>query len=231
MLCEECHQNEAVYTISVMMGEAMTQRHLCADCMAKMNMNIASGNMQKLLGAILNAINRGEQPEEGEKVPDDQPDITCPRCRMTLSKFIKTGRLGCPDCYQAFAAQLHPMLLQIHGRVQHAGRKPLQSETDQRSRYEQEELTRQLQLAVNAEDYAHAAEIRDRLRALRGKEEACCNRILCCPPAFGWREIMRICPLTSPANRNRRKPASCARLAHCVKRDWRSSTTCSACAT
>ena len=74
MLCEECHQNEAVYTISVMMGEAMTQRHLCADCMAKMNMNIASGNMQKLLGAILNAINRGEQPEEGEKVPDDQPD-------------------------------------------------------------------------------------------------------------------------------------------------------------
>ena len=55
MLCEECHQNEAVYTISVMMGEAMTQRHLCADCMAKMNMNIASGNMQKLLGAILNA--------------------------------------------------------------------------------------------------------------------------------------------------------------------------------
>ena len=145
MLCEECHQNEAVYTISVMMGEAMTQRHLCADCMAKMNMNIASGNMQKLLGAILNAINRGEQPEEGEKVPDDQPDITCPRCRMTLSKFIKTGRLGCPDCYQAFAAQLHPMLLQIHGRVQHAGRKPLQSETDQRSRYEQEELTRQLQ--------------------------------------------------------------------------------------
>ena len=153
MLCEECHQNEAVYTISVMMGEAMTQRHLCADCMAKMNMNIASGNMQKLLGAILNAINRGEQPEEGEKVPDDQPDITCPRCRMTLSKFIKTGRLGCPDCYQAFAAQLHPMLLQIHGRVQHAGRKPLQSETDQRSRYEQEELTRQLQLAVNAEDY------------------------------------------------------------------------------
>ena len=94
MLCEECHQNEAVYTISVMMGEAMTQRHLCADCMAKMNMNIASGNMQKLLGAILNAINRGEQPEEGEKVPDDQPDITCPRCRMTLSKFIKTGRHG-----------------------------------------------------------------------------------------------------------------------------------------
>ena len=104
MLCEECHQNEAVYTISVMMGEAMTQRHLCADCMAKMNMNIASGNMQKLLGAILNAINRGEQPEEGEKVPDDQPDITCPRCRSSRPggsaalTAIRRSRRSCTRC-------------------------------------------------------------------------------------------------------------------------------------
>ena len=150
----------------------MTQRHLCADCMAKMNMNIASGNMQKLLGAILNAINRGEQPEEGEKVPDDQPDITCPRCRMTLSKFIKTGRLGCPDCYQAIAAQQPPKLPQIHGRVQHAGRTPQLSVTYQRSRYEQVDLTRQLHLSVNSVDFEHAAEFRDRLRALLGKEEA-----------------------------------------------------------
>ena len=171
MLCEECHQNEASYTISVMMGEAVTQRHLCADCMAKMNMNIASGNMQKLLNAILNAINRGE-PEDSERVEDNQPDISCPRCHMTLNRFVKTGRLGCPGCYQAFAAQLQPMLLQIHGRTQHAGRKPLQSETEQRTRYEQDELTRQLQQAVNAEDYERAAILRDRIRALLGKEEA-----------------------------------------------------------
>lgn len=171
MLCEECHQNEACYTISVMMGEAMTQRHLCADCMAKMNMNIASGNMQNLLNAILNAINRGE-PEETEKVPANQPDITCPRCQTTFSRFTSTGRLGCPGCYQAFAEQLNPLLLQMHGRVQHAGRKPLQNESEQRDRFEQEELTRQLQQAVSVEDYERAAMLRDRLRALLGKEEA-----------------------------------------------------------
>ena len=34
-LCEECGVNEACYTISVMMGGQITQRHLCADCMAR----------------------------------------------------------------------------------------------------------------------------------------------------------------------------------------------------
>ena len=40
MLCEECKLNEASYTISVMVGGEVTTRHLCGDCMAKMNMDI-----------------------------------------------------------------------------------------------------------------------------------------------------------------------------------------------
>ena len=41
VLCEECKTNEASYTISVMVGGEITTRHLCGDCMAKMNMDIA----------------------------------------------------------------------------------------------------------------------------------------------------------------------------------------------
>ena len=37
MLCEECHVNEANFTVSVVAGEETTVRHLCADCMSKMN--------------------------------------------------------------------------------------------------------------------------------------------------------------------------------------------------
>ena len=49
VLCEECKTNEASYTISVMVGGEITTRHLCGDCMAKMNMDIASGNIKSLL--------------------------------------------------------------------------------------------------------------------------------------------------------------------------------------
>lgn len=169
MLCEECQQKEATYTVSMMMGGATTQRHLCADCMARMNMNIASGNMKSLLSAILNALGSSEM-SEGEPENTDQPDITCPSCGMTLSRFTKGGRLGCPGCYQAFSEQLKPMLSQLHGRTQHAGRQPLMSEEDQTLRRTRDELTRRLEQAVNQEEYEQAAKLRDQLRTLMAGE-------------------------------------------------------------
>ena len=166
MLCEECKVNEASYTLSVMVGDEVTTRHLCGDCMAKMNMDIASGNIKSLLSSILSAITGNDTPEE------KQAEVVCPRCRTTLSQFTKTGRLGCPACYEAFHEQLQPMLLQIHGRVQHAGRRPLRTEVAQRTRTLREELERQMEQAVVVEDFETAAALRDRLRALSEKEAA-----------------------------------------------------------
>lgn len=165
MLCEECKVNEASYTLSVMVGEEVTTRHLCGDCMAKMNMDIASGNIKSLLSSILSAITGNDTPDA------PQPEVVCPRCHTSLSQFTKTGRLGCPACYEAFHEQLQPMLLQIHGRVQHAGRKPLRTEDAQRSRSRQEDLTRQMEQAVAIEDFETAARIRDQLKALAAKED------------------------------------------------------------
>ena len=58
------------------------------------------------------------------------------------------------------------MLQQIHGRVQHAGRRPLESEEAQRTRTRQEELTRLMQQAVALEDFETAALLRDQIHAL-----------------------------------------------------------------
>ena len=165
MICDECKQNEASYTISVMVGEEISQRHLCADCMAKMNMSIASGNIRGLLSTILTALNGGEPPVDAPR-----EEIVCPRCRATWSRFCQTGRLGCPGCYEAFRAQLQPMLQQVHGRVQHAGRRPLNTEKAQRVRTLQEELAYQIEQAVALEDFETAATLRDRIRALSGGE-------------------------------------------------------------
>ena len=168
VLCEECKTNEASYTISVMVGGEITTRHLCGDCMAKMNLDIASGNIKSLLSTILSAITGDTAPGSAEK------DVTCPRCGMTLSEFTRTGHLGCPKCYEAFREQLQPMLLQIHGRVQHAGRQPLSTAEEQRKRSATEQLQRQMEQAVALEDFETAAKLRDQIRALSvsGEEEA-----------------------------------------------------------
>ena len=167
-LCEECGVNEACYTISVMMGGQITQRHLCADCMAKMNMNLAAGNVKQLLSAIMSAITGTEEAAASPVAPED--DVICERCGTMLSQFTKSGKLGCPSCYTAFREQLTPMLQQIHGRVQHAGRKPLNTEAAQRRRSLYDQLNRQLEQAVAIEDFESAAVLRDQLRHLSSME-------------------------------------------------------------
>ena len=172
MLCEECKLNEASYTISVMVGGEVTTRHLCGDCMAKMNMNLAAGNVKHLLSAIMSAISGSveEAAASASEEADASAAIVCERCGISLSQFTKSGKLGCPNCYQAFREQLTPMLQQIHGRVQHAGRKPLDDEAAQRRRVVYERLSRQLEQAVAMEDFETAAVLRDQLRQLRNAE-------------------------------------------------------------
>ena len=172
-LCEECGVNEACYTISVMMGGQITQRRLCADCMAKMNMNLAAGNIKHLLSAIMSALTGTEEEDAPAAQEDDGAngvDPVCERCGTTLSQFTKSGKLGCPGCYTAFREQLTPMLQQIHGRVQHAGRKPLDDEAAQRRRSVYDRLNRQLEQAVAVEDFETAAILRDQLRHLSSLE-------------------------------------------------------------
>ena len=171
-LCEECGVNEACYTISVMMGGQITQRHLCADCMAKMNMNLAAGNVKHLLSAIMSAITGAAEEAEAAAPAVDEASaaIACERCNTTLGQFTKSGKLGCPHCYTAFREQLTPMLQQIHGRVQHAGRKPIEDEAAQRRRTLYDRLTRQLEQAVAVEDFESAAVLRDQLRRLNAME-------------------------------------------------------------
>ena len=64
MLCEECHVNEANFTVSVVTGEETTIRHLCADCMSRMNADLMKGNIRSLLSSMINAMRANEENED-----------------------------------------------------------------------------------------------------------------------------------------------------------------------
>ena len=67
MLCEECHVNEASFTVSVINGEETTTRHLCAGCMSKMNADLMKGNVRSLLNTVLSALQGNQnKPERKE---------------------------------------------------------------------------------------------------------------------------------------------------------------------
>ena len=69
MLCEECHVNEANFTVSVVTGEETTVRHLCADCMSRMNADLMKGNVRSLLNTVLNAIQASAEERKEFSMP------------------------------------------------------------------------------------------------------------------------------------------------------------------
>lgn len=165
MLCEECGKNQATVSISVSTGNGFSTRNLCPECMKKMELSLAKGDIQSFLSSILSILSKEKK--------EDQPSITCSSCGLTYAEFEHTGRLGCAQCYRDFAAQLKPVLQKIHGRTQHAGRKPASFVPDPQDLLDQKmlELRQKMEEAVAQENFEDAAKYRDELRSLSEKKE------------------------------------------------------------
>lgn len=165
MLCEECGKNQATVSITVTTGNSTSTRRLCPECMKKMELNLAKGDIQSFLSSVLSVL--------GSEKKSDQPSVVCSGCGLSYSEYEHTGRLGCAQCYRDFSAMLKPSLQKIHGRTQHAGRSPKafvpdpQAQRDQRAA----ELRRLMDEAVAEENFEEAARIRDELRELTQRQE------------------------------------------------------------
>jgi len=160
MICEECGKNQATVSITLATGNGSKTRHLCPDCMQKMKFSLAKGDIQGFLSSILSVL--------GAEKKASEPGPVCSACGHTYAEFEHTGRLGCAQCYRAFSEQLKPMLQRIHGRVQHAGRKPaafIPNPEDERKAKIQE-LRQKMDEAVLIENFEEAARLRDELRTL-----------------------------------------------------------------
>ena len=160
MLCEECGKNKATLSITVTTAGGVTTRRLCPECVKKMELNLAKGDIQSFLSSVLSVLGKEKKSEE--------PSVTCSVCGLSFAEFEHTGRLGCAQCYRDFAHLLKPSLQKIHGRTQHAGRKPKAYVTDPQHQrlLQMEELRRKMDEAVAEENFEEAARIRDELRTL-----------------------------------------------------------------
>jgi protein arginine kinase activator len=85
---------------------------------------------------------------------------------LKFVEFRNSGRLGCPHDYDVFAADLGPLLENIHGDTRHAGKTPRRQPQARQTQSELSRLRRQLQTAVSQEAYEEAAKLRDQIRIL-----------------------------------------------------------------
>jgi protein arginine kinase activator len=97
--------------------------------------------------------------------------VRCSTCGYEYSDFKKIGRLGCPDCYTAFEAQLVAVLRHVHGSTQHAGKKAVRTNERAAVRERVAALREDLALAIRSEEYERAAALRDEIRELEMQVE------------------------------------------------------------
>ena len=100
------------------------------------------------------------------------PNAVCPKCRTSLAAFSKTGRLGCPYCYEEFKPYLTQVLKSIHGNVLHTGKIAKNASEKLKTKRELEQLSKQLDEAVAKQDFERAATLRDQINALKQKGDA-----------------------------------------------------------
>lgn len=99
--------------------------------------------------------------------PEPTGEARCEVCGFTQQDFKKTGRFGCPSCYQYFGGILDPMLDSMHKGIAHAGKVPRRA-LERRSRYERlTQLESELDQAIKAERYEDAARFRDEIHQVR----------------------------------------------------------------
>ncbi len=162
MLCEDCKKNQATVMITVTAGEEMTTRHLCAECMKKMENSFAEGDVQSFLSSLLSLLSAKPQTIS----------TVCSECGLSYDEFQRTGKLGCAKCYQDFEEELRPLLLRIHGRSQHAGRAPQEHAAVLKQQENLSALRERMEKAVLAENFEEAAQLRDQIRALQERKES-----------------------------------------------------------
>lgn len=158
MMCEICGDNEATVHLTQVVNDQGREIHLCQSCASKNGLNIQ--NSMALADILLGV---GAKKDNSDR---PTPDRSCRRCQMRLADFKKTSRLGCPECYYAFASDLETLLESMHRTRRHVGkvpsRAPARQDTTATDRIEA--LKQALDEAVSAEDYEKAACLRDRIR-------------------------------------------------------------------
>jgi len=162
MQCEVCGKAPATITYTEHREDKISTLRLCQKCAQEKGLNISLTSKKFPLAEPLAALAEGLMPEEKDKLSS----LCCRSCELPFSTFAATGRLGCPDCYVSFGAQLKPLLRKAHGSTTHSGKAPTKDGPELTRKKEIRALYKDLEKAVDKERYEDAAGIRDKIREL-----------------------------------------------------------------
>lgn len=161
-LCDICGKKEATLVVRKLNKDGnATDLNICAECAKSQGLTGVEECPADSVAIIAELKSKMEENDE---------KVVCGHCQMSYAEFKRLGKLGCSDCYQAFAEKLKSLLRRLHGAVQHIGKTPHQGRKRAQERLEIQRLRVELEKAIKQEDYERAAALRDQLK--RREDEA-----------------------------------------------------------
>ena len=175
MLCERCKKREATVFYTEIINGVKKSVALCESCDAeaeasgdygKFSFEVSLkgeplGDINSLFGSLFGIPQYQKRPAEAKK---------CTLCASTFADLVREGKAGCPECYKVFADELAPTISKIHGAAIHTGNVPERYREGLEKKNLIAETEKELKRAVEAEEYERAAELRDKLRALKSTD-------------------------------------------------------------
>jgi protein arginine kinase activator len=165
MMCDVCSKKKATVHLTEIVDEQMLEMHLCEECAREKSVQMEQQfGLSDLLAGLADF---GKQVKDIEKVK-----LVCPRCGLSYEDFKKFGRLGCSQCYSAFQEQLTGLLKRIHGSNRHLGKTPgKMPPLEEKKAISLRDLRREMQEAIELEDFEKAAKLRDKIRTFEEQKK------------------------------------------------------------
>src|SRR5438552_9882531 len=103
MVCDDCHENDAVVQLTAIKDNVVVQLHLCERCAATRGVETTVNTLPKHpLGEFLHAVQH--------QMAASPADVRCSFCGATMADFRTTGRWGCARCYAEFEGEIRDLL-------------------------------------------------------------------------------------------------------------------------
>jgi protein arginine kinase activator len=165
MFCEECHKNLANVFITQVENNTMIRKRLCEDCARQA---MIAGSPMDVLSMLPQLLAGVGEPGTDAPMPEDLREdiLLCLNCGSTLTDLRETGRLGCPECFEAFAEPLVSILPEIQHGLLHTGKTPANCPESVLMQRRLMDLRSRLTELVERENFEVAAEIRDQIKSL-----------------------------------------------------------------
>lgn len=156
--CDHCDSEATVHEVTIHQGQKV-EKHLCEHCARDEGIVVQSdAPIGELLTKFVISQGSGSSTKTRKQAP------SCPDCGMVFDEFRKSGLLGCSACYETFADQLTPLLERAHdGGATHVGKVPRRAGASIDRQQLIAALRRQLDEAIESEQYERAAQLRDKI--------------------------------------------------------------------